>query len=174
MDTYNLISLTDISEQVRPCYVDEDVAAACIQEAQNIDLRSQLGDALFAAIFAEGATSPRIDALLEPREFTGCGCNAYRLHFGLRKVLCYYTYARIVRTGTNMQTRYGMVAKTDEYSEHTPLRERIAAADDAKATADGYMADVIDYIKANAAVYPEYNNRGRMHNMGARFRMIGN
>lgn len=173
MDTYNLISLTDISEQVRPCYVDEDVAAACIQEAQNIDMRTQLGDALFAAIFAEGATSTRIDALLEPRTFSGCGCDAYRIHFGLRKVLCYYAYARIVKTGTNVQTRYGMVAKTDEYSDHTSLKERVAAADDALATADAYMKDVIDYITANKDTYPEYSRAGRMYNNAARFRMIG-
>ena len=41
METYNLISLADISANVRPCYADEQLADTCITEAQNVDLRSQ-------------------------------------------------------------------------------------------------------------------------------------
>lgn len=175
--TYNLISLADISEQVRPCYVDDAVAEACIAEAQNIDVRAQLGDALFLAIFREGATSDRIAALLDGREYeaSGCACGdgGVRVHYGVRKALCYYAYSRIVKTGTNTQTRFGFVDKRDEYSATTSLKERVAAYSDARAVADKYMAGVLDYIGGNAAIYPEYQRGGRMTSGGVRIKMIG-
>ena len=166
-----LISLDDISRLARPCYADERLAAVCVLEAQNLDLRPQLGDALFLAIFSEGATSPRIKAILEPQTYD-CACGG-GMHFGLLKALAYYAYARIVKTGTNQQTRYGFVAKNDEYSDNVSLKERVGAYDDAFATADAYLADVIKYINANSAIYPEYKNGGRLRNNRARFNMIG-
>ena len=172
METYNLISLADISANVRPCYADEQLADTCITEAQNVDLRSQLGDTLWSVLFTEGQ-SQRIVRLLDGCEFEQCGCNTTRLHFGLRRVLCYYAYARIVRSGTNVQTRFGMVAKTDEYSERTSLKERVAVASDALATADRYMADVVEFLRVNASDYPEYSAGGRMMANNSRFRMIG-
>ena len=173
MTITRLINSEDISRLARPCYADEELAGTCILEAQNIDLRNQLGDALYMAIFDEGATSERIAAILEPQTFGDC-CGASKMHFGLLKALAYYAYARIVKTGSNMQTRYGMVAKTHEYSENTSLKERIAAYEDAFATADSYMAGVLDYIVANNEKYPEYCKGGKMSNNRVRFNMIGN
>ena len=172
MTITRLIDIEDISRLARPCYADEELAATCILEAQNIDLRNQLGDALYMAIFNEGTTSPRIKAILEPNTFNGC-CGDSSLHFGLLKALAYYAYARIVKTGSNTQTRYGMVQKSDEYSTGTILKERIAAYEDAFATADSYMAGVLDYIVANNKDYPEYCRGGRMNNNRLRINMIG-
>lgn len=173
MNITRLIDIEDISRLARPCYADEELVGTCILEAQNIDLRNQLGDALYMAIFNEGATSPRIARLLEMQTYNGC-CGDNKVSFGLLKALAYYAYARIVKTGSNTQTRYGMVAKTDEYSTNTILKERIAAYEDAFATADSYMAGVLDYIVANNSDYPEYCRGGRMNNNRVRFNMIGN
>ena len=42
------------------------------------------------------------------------------------------------------------------------------------ATADSYMAGVLDYIVANNSDYPEYCKGGKMSNNRVRFNMIGN
>lgn len=165
------IKQADISTLARPCYADEDLANTCIMEAQNLDIRPQIGDELYMAIANEFTTS-RVRSLMGMEVFKDKN-NHTRMHFGLSKALAYYAYARIVKTGSNTQTRYGFVSKNDENSTNTSLKERINAYDDAFAMGDDYMKGVVDYIVANASSYPEYSLKGKMKNNRIMFRKIG-
>lgn len=93
---------------------------------------------------------------------------------GLRRALAYYSWGRLVKTGTNHLTRFGYVDKNDEYSHSTEAKERQIAYRDAFAVADEYIQECFVYIQYFPDLFPEYKGNGRLKSYRTRTKIIGN
>lgn len=150
----HLISLEDIGRLARACYADEDIAASLISEAERLDIKPKIGDALFIRITQDNVPAG-YDVLLDGGEWADRQ-GAARYLTGLRTALAYYAYGRIIRDGNIQSTRFGAVVKTDDNSADSERSERARQYREAFTAADGYMMEVLDYLSANAALFPEY------------------
>lgn len=171
LDTQHIITPEEITELARPCAADEDIAARFIEEAEQNDIRPALGDALFLSLMS-GLSAPAYDALLNGGEYLD-QCNAKRYFVGLKKTVAYYAYARIVKSGTHLLTRYNFGTKQDEYSRAAEFKERNQAYNDAFSIADHYMRDCLNYIQSQPSVFPEYTQDGEMTANRIRYKIIG-
>lgn len=66
---------------------------------------------------------------------------------GLRKAVAYHVYARIIKQGATIATRFGAVEKVDEYSYRIEHDKKDAIFRECSNIADAYMAECIKYAK---------------------------
>lgn len=141
-----LISRRDVDALARPCLADDKEAERFIEEAERIDVAPQIG----AEIYLKIKESPRdYEDLLTGGVWRTEGGQT-QVFAGLRVALAYYAYARIVKNGGHVASRFGFTEKRDEYSNHVELKQRTAEANDAYDVACEYMRGCVAYIKANA------------------------
>lgn len=196
----NLITYEEISQLARPCTTDEDMAKAMIAEAQRVEIKPRLGDALYLKILdlkeqfivdagdADADLDIYIvadeDALstissLDPYQILLEGgqwidsCGVPHLLTGLKTALAYYALARITRDGNIQETRYGSVIKDDQYSTDPEKAERQRQYRELFGQADSYMAEALAYIHMNCEAFPEYKAQGRMRSNRMTIRTIG-
>lgn len=165
-----LMKVEEVTELARPCYADNALVERCIEEAQFLDLRPVIGDEMYNELL----TSTEYATLMEGGSWTdGCG----RLHCfkGIKTALAYYTYGRVVRVGSAVQTRFGLVEKNDEYSYHASVKDRMAQYDEAFSIAYRHMADVADYVAGNLDSLPKCCGQmlRRIRPETVKFRVIG-
>lgn len=166
----HLITYQDISLLARPCTTDEDMAMAMIAEAQRVELKPRLGDALYIQLMAE-TPHERFTTLLNGGVWSDdCGDH---LLIGLKTALAYYALARITRDGNIQETRYGSVVKDDQYSEDPEKAERQRQYRELFSQADSYMAEVLDYLAHNREIFPEYKVCAKMRSNRFTIRTIG-
>lgn len=166
----HLIDAHDVGRYARPCDMDEHIIYRAIEEAELLDVRPKIGDALFMRLL--DSTSEDNNTLLDGGDYTD-RCGNARGFVGVRRALAYYVWARLVKTGVNHLTRFGFVQKRDEYSDTTDYKERQVAYNDAFAIADEYMRGCIDYIEAHADRFPEYTLRGVVRANRVKFKVLG-
>lgn len=167
----NLITYAQISELARPCSTDDETAEAMIAEAQRVEIKPRIGDAVYLLITAE-TPDARFDTLLNGGEWKD-SCGKPRLLTGLRTALAYYALARIIRDGNIQATRYGAVVKDDQYSQDPEKTERQRQYRELFAQADSYMAEAVQYLAENCETFPEYQVRGRMRSNRTTIKIIG-
>jgi hypothetical protein len=197
----NLITYEEISQLARPCTTDEDMAKAMIAEAQRVEIKPRLGDALYLRLLnpdeeiildggdAQGAvgrltidtdetaksTASDIDPyqlLLEGGRWVD-SCGNPRLLSGIKTALAYYALARITRDGNIQETRYGSAVKDDQYSMEPEKTERQRQYRELFGQADSYMAEVLAFLKDNHEDFPEYNACAKMRSNRMTIRTIG-
>lgn len=154
MKIRNLITYEELSSLARPCSAEREDAEAIIAEAQRTDVKPRIGDALYVAI-TKDTIDRRYETLLDGGEWKDCAGNTCLLT-GLKTALAYYAQARLVRDGNIKITTYGSVVKDDQYSEDPIAAERQRQYRELFSQADGYMAEVIDYLRANKGSFPEF------------------
>lgn len=154
MEIKNIITYEELSTLARPCSAEREDAEAIIAEAQRMEIKPRLGDALYIAV-ASGDSDARLDTLLNGGQWEDCGKHT-RLLTGLKTALAYYAQARLVRDGNIKITTYGSVVKDDQYSEDPIAAERQRQYRELFSQADGYMAEVIEYLRANRSAFPEF------------------
>lgn len=197
----NLITFEEISQLARPCTTDRDMAEALIAEAQRVDIKPRLGDALLwtlakddADVIINGGNAEVTPDAVEIETFeedpvTLSDINPYtlllnggtwvddcgRVHYltGLKTTLAYYALARIIRDGNIQATTYGAVVKDDQYSADAERTERQRQYREMFAQADSYMAEVIGFLSQNCELFPEYETKGPVRNNRMRVRVIG-
>lgn len=196
----NLITYEEISQLARPCTADQDMANAMIAEAQRVELKPRLGDALYLRlldpdeeIIVEGGNaSTNYDTIIdtnETAETTVSELNQYKLLLeggqwvdqngrrnlltGVKTALAYYTLARIVRDGNIQATTYGAVVKDDQYSTDPERTERQRQYRELFSQADSYMAEALTFITKNCDSFPEYNVQGKMRSNRMTIKTIG-
>lgn len=157
----NLITYEEISSLARPCTTEQERAEAMIAEAQREDIRPRLGDALYIRLAyrekdKEAEPLPEQYATLLDGGLWEDRAGKPRLVQGLKTALAYYTLARIIRDGNIQATTYGSVVKDDEYSMDPERSERQRQYRELFAQADGYMAEVEEYLAANRDKIQEY------------------
>lgn len=166
----NLITYEDISHLARPCTTDEDMAAAMIAEAQRVEIKPRLGDALYLKLMEE-TPEDRFKVLLEGGVWEDkCGRN---LLTGIKTALAYYALARITRDGNIQATTYGSVVKDDQYSADPERTERQRQYRELFSQADSYMAEALAYLTKNCSNFPEYKAQGKMRSNRTTIKIIG-
>lgn len=196
----NLITYEEISLLARPCTTDEDRALAMIAEAQRVEIKPRLGDALYLKLLemdggfiidagdaeadyglvidsAEDAISTvysldPYQTLLEGGQWVD-SCGAVHLVTGIKTALAYYTLARITRDGNILETRYGSVQKDDQYSSDPEKAERQRQYRELFGQADSYMAEALNYIAQNSPDFPEYTACAKMRSNRMTIKTIG-
>lgn len=167
----NFITYEDISSLARPCTTEPELAEAMIAEAQRVELKPRLGDALYVAV-GEVDTKGRFGTLLDGGQWQD-RCGQARLLTGLKTALAYYALARIIRDGNIMPSTYGAVVKDDQYSAEAERAERQRQYRELFAQADTYMAEVLQYLASNREVFPEYKPCGKPKNNRLVIKTIG-
>lgn len=165
-----LITYDDLSKLARPCTTERETAEAFISEAQRLDLKPRIGDALYLALSQE-TPEPRLAFLLDGGEWKDR--SGARLLTGVRTALAYYTLARIVRDGNIQPTTYGAVVKDDQYSMDAEKAERQRQYRELFSQADTYMGEVLSYLDCNRDQFPEYTCRTTRRNNRMTIRVIG-
>ena len=119
-----------------------------IREAEDMYVRPSIGDSLYMEMVEDADKYP---ILLNGGSYdTPCGERKYCS--GLKRAAVYYTYAKLVLNNQTNITSWGVVQKN--IGESTPLMETAVnkTYNDAKAMADRYMSECIDYI--SIIIYP--------------------
>ena len=150
----NLITYEEIGQRARPCTTDRDMAEAMIAEAQRVDLKPRLGDALYIELI-KGQPEERFTVLLEGGTWE-CGGKTVGLLTGIKTALAYYALARIIRDGNIQASAYGAVLKDDQNSQDPEKTERQRQYRELFAQADAYMTEALGYIAANRDKFPEF------------------
>lgn len=150
-------------------YIDTEKIETYIRESENIDLKSNLGDALFLDVKEH---PENYCELLNGGSYTIEG-EGRRSFAGLKTTLAYYTYARIVKNGDGNVTRFGFVNKDNEYSSRSDFKEKLIAYDDAFSVADRYMKECVRYLNDNKKDFPLYNGNGGINANRVTFRVLG-
>lgn len=166
----NLITYEEISQLARPCTTDEDMAKAMIAEAQRVEIKPRIGDALYLKLM-EDNPEERLEVLLNGGVWKdSCGDH---LLTGIKTALAYYALARIVRDGNIQATTYGTVIKDDQYSQDPEKTERQRQYRELFGQADSYMAEALNYLAQNRQVFPEYKTCAKMRSNRMTIRTIG-
>lgn len=173
----NLITYEEISQLARPCTTDEDMAAAMIAEAQRVEIKPRLGDALYLKLLdieEDASTAPNgglYQILLEGGRWTD-SCGAHLLT-GIKTALAYYALARITRDGNIQATTYGAAIKDDQYSADPEKAERQRQYRELFSQADSYMAEALHYLAQNREAFPEYKTCAKMRSNRTTIKIIG-
>ncbi len=166
----NLITYEEISQLARPCTTDRDMAEALIAEAQRVEIKPRLGDALYLKLI-EAEPEDRFRILLDGGIWAGgCGDNMLT---GVKTALAYYALARIIRDGNIQATTYGSVVKDDQYSTDPERTERQRQYRELFSQADSYMAEALTYLARNCRTFPEYKVQGKMRSNRTTVKIIG-
>lgn len=142
-----------------------------IDESEQMNIKSQIGDALFINILEyvnadDKSSFPDYSLLLNGGIYQVNTCNndlENRSFKGLIESLNYYVWARFVKNNNYTPTRFGLVNKTDQHSQNAELKERLVVEKDALSIADKYLSECIDYLKANRDKFPLFK-RGKQKN----------
>lgn len=167
MELKHLLKPHEVGELSRPCDADDTIVERAIEEAELLDLKPRLGDALFLQL----TTRIEYSVLLNGGEYDDNG--GKHIFAGLKRALAYYVWARCVKTGVGHLTRFGYVEKHDEHSAAIEYKQRQVAYNDAFATADGYMKECLDYMMAKPDIYPNYTQGGKTKANRVVYKIIG-
>lgn len=168
-----LITATEVGSLSRPCYADEAILVALIQEAEREDIKPRIGDALFLALKdgTEASLSDKYKRLLNGGSWTDKSGSTRYLD-GLKTALAYFVYARVVRDGNITSTRYGSRIKSDDNSLEAETEERQRQYRQAFSSADALLVDCLALINE----YPEdYNivTSASLKSNRTKFKVVG-
>lgn len=166
-----LITTDEVSKLARTMsiHVDPEKIEAYIRESENIDLKSNLGDALFLDVKEH---PENYCELLNGGSYT-IECEGERSFAGLKTTLAYYTYARMVKDGDGSVTRFGFANKDNEYSSRPDFKEKFMAYNDAFSVANRYMKECVRYLNDNKKDFPLYGGNGGINANRIIFRVLG-
>ena len=160
-----LVSKSDLDNYK---YVAESVRNSAIwpqfvSEAQMLDVKAWLGDALLLELLGQELTSPDSYSpanltLLNGGNYTH---GAYTYFFqGLKACIIYYAFARFTNRAPFNYTAAGIVLKDSDLS--TPVSDKVIQRleTEARLTADAIRDEVILFLNRNYLDYPLWRNRG--------------
>lgn len=172
----HLITVEALRKTGRPIgKVDNAQLEAYIEEVEQMYVKPTLGEELFLTLLFEtyDKTDERYDILLNGGCYRGaervdpCSCESPIIddygnevdgnehdvsqdtHYltGLRTAMSYFVYAQNIMTGDFQSTRYGMVVKENEYSNHLSSKDRSDAYNNALEVANNYLRECVAYAK---------------------------
>ena len=169
----HIITPSDVKSMARgvSAHVADSKIQIYIEESENIDAKRALGDALFIDMINCDETDKYAELLSGGEYETSRGEKRY--FYGLKKALCYYAYARLMKNGDYNGDRYGTSVKQGEYSSNAAYKEKVTAYNDAFAVGDVYLTECVMYLKENADKYPLYKGMGKIKSNRTTFKIIG-
>lgn len=126
-----------------------------INEASDFDMDGLLCD--FWDDVLDNWDDDAYSDLINGGEYEGCGGKT-RKFAGLKKVWVYYSYARYVILNGYNDTPNGMVAKTNNFSIPTPLKELQAISDKYRDMAKITYDRAMGYLCKNRETFENFNS----------------
>lgn len=166
----NLINITDFTENkfLTQNLDDRDIDPV-ITEAQEFDIKPVIGSAMYLDLMNNLTASKYIE-LLEGKTYTPNG-SADAIHFcGLKMVLKYYVYARLLVVNGVKSTNSGFVQKTLENSERISGSQLTQMIAQTRSGAKVYENELRDFLCNYPTIYPLYC-AGFQKNKGYGFRV---
>lgn len=132
-----------------------------ISQAQEFDIKPQLGDIFYYDLLANNADANYQDLLNGELDYTYL-TYAYKLEFGLKAAICFYANARYLPNANKKNTEMGFMQKRNEFSDHVDTKSIQLMVNDSKSAAIGYMQEVIKYLDRYRTIdntkYPLWRN----------------
>ncbi len=152
--------------------IDKREVEVYIDEAEQLNLKPNIGTALFIRLLGDSVNTSANKELLYGGTYESC--NGIASFAGIRKALAYYAYGRMLKNGGQTATRFGFVEKNSEFSEQVDYKARLAAANDATLVADSYLKECLNYLQCSKN-FPEYAEKcGKgMKNRRVTIKVIG-
>ena len=141
---------------------NETVWGQFISEAQMLDIKYWLGDALLMELITQGTTAPTSfstanQALLEGGSYI---YDSHTYHFqGLKAAIIYYAFARYTNRAPFNYTAAGIVLKDSDLS--TPVSDKVVQRleTESRLTADAIKNEIILFLDRNYTLYPLWRNQ---------------
>ena len=151
----NLVTRTDFEKYVQLAELGTDARTLDVHvlNAQNIDVKQAIGNILFTDI--EANTSSYTD-LLNGGVYTYEGKD-YSFE-GLKAAIVMFAMARRRIASGAIDSPWGMVQKTSEFSQPVSSATRQQQVDEARSIAMAYLNECILFLKRNATDYPLLTN----------------
>lgn len=122
-----------------------------IREAQDLDLPQVMCQEFYYDLL-KNYQSAKYQKLIHGDKYTVGGIE---IEFpGLKAVLSYFTYSRYVMDSNISDTPFGMVQKTNEFSQPISSTEKRDRRDKSISDAHTYWQRVVDYLNAKKADFP--------------------
>ena len=165
-----LLSLSDFTIRYMQTGVQSTRFDVYIVEAENMDIRKFLGDALFYD-FVEGiASSPQEEIYTNLLNGTTYTCGTDTIEFrGIGEALQYFAYSRYLMDNGLVHTKTGSVHKTDEFSDRPSNAEIQRKIDQAESAGRTALDDARKFLNENFSSYPLWYNRPKKR---SNFRVI--
>jgi hypothetical protein len=130
---------------------DEKLLHPHILNAQMLDIMPALGNVFFTDLL-NNTDDDKYKALLNGGTYT---INKKDVIFtGLKAAIVWYAIARKRRNANAIDTGFGMVTKTSEFSTPVPTKQIDSMVTEAQSAGYAYMKEVIDFLNASKATYP--------------------
>jgi hypothetical protein len=157
----SLVALTDIQDlKYIVDSVKNNVAwPQFVSEAQQLDVKSQIGDALLNELITQYPVFSIENAIL----LNGGSYvyNTYTYLFqGLRTAIAYYAFARFTNRTPFNYTAAGITVKDSDLSTPATTKDIQRLETEARLTADAIMCEVILYLNRNYLLYPLWSDFG--------------
>jgi hypothetical protein len=128
-----------------------------VSEAQMLDVKAWLTDALLLEIIGQASTLPTtISAANQVLLDGGTYVYGTKTYFfqGLRNCIAYYAFARFTNRTSINYTAAGIVTKESDFS--TPVSDKIIQRleTEARLTAEAIKCEIITYLNRNSTLYP--------------------
>jgi hypothetical protein len=153
--------------------LDQEELETVIEEALEFDILPVIGAAFMLDITTKLEAEPVetiYDELLNGKTYTPTGATG-AIHFkGLKQVLKYYVYARLMVQDGVKSTASGFVHKVLENSERVSSTQRTQMISQTRSGAAKFESDLIAFLCNFAAIYPLYCG-GIRKNKGTGFRI---
>jgi hypothetical protein len=163
-----IISKTDLLTYRPTATLDDARILPFILEAQRLDLRPVLNDALYYAFVNDYDTGTSVMAtqiyidLLNGKTYS---YNNQTIQFdGVKPMLCYFTLARFVADNPVNITRMGINVKRNEFSDPADPRLIQMTVNELRSAAVMYQNQVIQYLETLSSSYPLYDTGGGSSN----------
>ena len=167
----NLIDRTEIAKykQISKTVYD-DVLNPFISDAQFTDIQPLMGPDFYFDMI-QNATDANYVTLLNGGTYTYNG-ETYT-NVGLKAVIAHYTYARYMMFGSQVDTPFGLVEKTNENSLNVSVAGKKTLYKMNQQMAFGYWENVQYFLDRNIADYPKWGTSCLNKPKGFRISKIG-
>jgi hypothetical protein len=149
---------------------------AFILEAQDFDLRAFMGESFYLDFIDDFFASPSLakySDLWNGQEYEYGG---YRYkHEGLKAILIHHSYARFLSHANITSTPYGIVSKTNQYSEKADEKTMSRLIQQARSSASVFEERVEKYLNWHSSDFPLWRNCKTSENKyksGVKFRQV--
>lgn len=117
-----------------------------ILQAQDFDVRPQLGDIFYYNLLLNPTQQNYIDLLNGVATAYTYQSHEYLFEFGLKAAICFFAQARYLPNAGVKNTEMGFMKKKNEFSEHTDSKAIQVLVNNSNSAAIGYLNGAIEYL----------------------------
>lgn len=168
----HLVTPEEVIKLGRPIgKVDHDKLLAYIAETEQLYVKPTIGTALFLKLLDEDSHDDFMTKLLDGGVYDDRQ-GGVQSFVGLKTTIAYFVYAQNVMSGDFQSTRYGMVIKDGDFSNHISSKERSDCYNNTLEVANAYLRECVLYCTSVGLI--QQAGRASAALGGITIRKIGN